>query len=101
MQLRLVIPCLHSHCGLHCNSCMLQLDDLISSCSIKEAAKYAAESPDGVLRTAETIRKFQGLAAPEGGASPILQYFQTLLEVGKLNALETTELARPLVAKVT
>jgi clathrin heavy chain len=75
-----------------------QFDALFSQQRFKEAAQCAAESPMGVLRTAETIRKFQSLPA-QGGASPILQYFQTLLEHGKLNALETVELARPAVAQ--
>merc|ERR1712166_30194 len=73
-----------------------QFDALFSQQRFKEAAQCAAESPMGVLRTADTIRKFQQLPA-QGGASPILQYFQTLLEHGKLNALETVELARPAV----
>jgi len=75
-----------------------QFDALFSQQRFKEAAQCAAESPQGVLRTADTIRKFQQLPAT-GGASPILQYFQTLLEHGKLNALETVELARPAVAQ--
>ena len=65
----------------------MQLDDLINSGSIKEAAKYAAESPNGALRTAETIRKFQGLRS-----TPL--YCQAIFEIGKLNALEAAELAR-------
>jgi clathrin heavy chain len=73
-----------------------QFDALFNQQRFKEAAQCAAESPMGVLRTADTIRKFQALPAT-GGQSPILQYFSTLLEHGKLNALETVELARPAV----
>jgi len=74
-----------------------QFDSLFSQGRYKEAAKCAADSPQGVLRTIETIQKFQALPANQG-ANPVLQYFQTLLETGKLNALETVELARPAVA---
>jgi clathrin heavy chain len=74
-----------------------QFDALFSQGRYKEAAKCAADSPQGVLRTLDTIHKFQALP-PTQGANPVLQYFQTLLEAGKLNALETVELARPAVA---
>jgi clathrin heavy chain len=70
-----------------------QFDSLFGQGRYKEAAKCAADSPQGVLRTLETIQKFQQLP-PTQGANPVLQYFQTLLETGKLNALETVELAR-------
>jgi len=74
-----------------------QFDALFAQGRYKEAAKCAADSPQGVLRTIQTIQKFQSLP-PTQGANPVLQYFQTLLETGKLNALETVELARPAVA---
>jgi clathrin heavy chain len=74
-----------------------QFDSLFGQGRYKEAAKCAAESPQGVLRTLQTIQKFQALP-PTQGANPVLQYFQTLLETGKLNSLETVELARPAVA---
>jgi len=64
----------------------------------KGAARVAAQAKSGALRTPETIKQFQN-AQSSGGQSPILQYFSTLLEYGKLNALESVELVRPVVAQ--
>jgi len=61
------------------------------------AAKVAAESPRGVLRNQQTIRLFQQLPSQPGQPSPLLQYFGYLLEFGKLNKLESLELARPVI----
>jgi clathrin heavy chain len=62
-----------------------------------EAAKIAATSPRGILRTAETIERFKQLPATPGQLSPILQYFGILLEKGVLNRHEAIELARPVL----
>lgn len=53
-----------------------EFNRLFGSGDVKGAAKLAAESPQGVLRTMETIQKFQQLPAQPGQATPILQYFQ-------------------------
>jgi len=65
--------------------------------NIAGAAKLAATSPGGVLRNPQTIAKFQALPAQPGAPQPIFQYFSILLEKGKLNALESVELARPVL----
>lgn len=62
------------------------------------AAKVAAESPRGMLRTLETIQRFQSLPQAPGQPSPLLQYFQVLLAHGKLNQVESIELCRPVIA---
>lgn len=54
-------------------------------------------SPQGILRTAETIRKFQSVPAQPGQASPLLQYFGILLDQGQLNKFESLELCRPVL----
>ncbi|XP_028852967.1 clathrin heavy chain 1 isoform X2 [Denticeps clupeoides] len=74
-----------------------KFNTLFSQGSYAEAAKVAASAPKGVLRTADTIRRFQGVAAPAGQASPLLQYFGVLLDQGQLNALEAVELCRPVL----
>uniref|UniRef100_A0A8C2KZQ0 Clathrin heavy chain n=1 Tax=Cyprinus carpio TaxID=7962 RepID=A0A8C2KZQ0_CYPCA len=51
----------------------------------------------GVLRTAETVRRFQGVPAQGGQPSPLLQYFGVLLDRGQLNKLESLELCRPVL----
>jgi clathrin heavy chain len=41
-----------------------------------------------VLRTKETIGRFQAVPATPGQNSPLLQYFGICLQRGKLNAFE-------------
>ncbi|RXK35208.1 clathrin heavy chain [Tremella mesenterica] len=62
-----------------------------------EAAKIAANSPQGLLRTPQTIEMFKKLPNVPGTLSPILQYFGILLEKGELNKHESLELARPVI----
>lgn len=74
-----------------------QYQQLFQSGQYSEAAKIAANSPRGILRTAQVIESFKQAPAPPGGLSPILQYFGILLEKGELNHLESLELARPVL----
>lgn len=74
-----------------------QFNRLFQQGQYAQAAKVAAESPQGSLRTQKTIQLFQQLPAQSGQASPLLQYFGVLLEKGKLNKLESLELARPVL----
>ncbi|PQQ14022.1 Armadillo-type fold [Prunus yedoensis var. nudiflora] len=48
----------------------------------KEAAELAAESPQGILRTPDTVAKFQSVPVQTGQTPPLLQYFGTLLTRG-------------------
>ncbi|KAF9365590.1 hypothetical protein BGX34_009416 [Mortierella sp. NVP85] len=64
-----------------------------------QAAKMAANSPRGVLRTPQTIERFKHLTVTQGTVPPILQYFGTLLEKGELNKYESLELAKPVLAQ--
>ncbi|KAG6381525.1 hypothetical protein JVT61DRAFT_112 [Boletus reticuloceps] len=74
-----------------------QYQQLFSSGQYSEAAKVAANSPRGILRTVQVIESFKQAPAPPGGLSPILQYFGILLEKGELNHFESLELARPVL----
>ncbi|GAA6060259.1 hypothetical protein JCM10212_003959, partial [Sporobolomyces blumeae] len=74
-----------------------QFQQLFQSGDYAGAAKVAANSPRGILRTAQTIDLFKGVQVQPGALSPILQYFGTLLERGKLNRSESLELARPVL----
>ena len=76
---------------------MQQFNNLMNQSDYKGAAKLAAESPQQVLRTPETIGRFQQAPAAPGQPSPILTYFGMLLEKGKLNANESLELAKPVI----
>ena len=51
----------------------------------------------GILRTPETIQKFQQLPSQPGQTSPLLQYFGILLDQGQLNRYESVELCRPVL----
>lgn len=64
-----------------------------------EAAKCAASAPRGILRTPETIQKFQQAPTQPGQPSPLLSYFGILLDKGQLNQHESIELCRPVVTQ--
>ncbi|KAK9470001.1 uncharacterized protein V1510DRAFT_309136 [Dipodascopsis tothii] len=76
---------------------MQQFSQLVASGQYSEAAKVAATSPRGILRTPQTIEQFKHLPVVPGQPSPILQYFGTLLDKGTLNKHESLELARPVL----
>ncbi|KRY15216.1 Clathrin heavy chain 1 [Trichinella patagoniensis] len=62
-----------------------------------EAAEIAAIAPKFILRTPQTIQKFQQVSKETTGANAILQYFAILLEKSRLNKFETIELCRPVL----
>ncbi|KAF5534910.1 clathrin heavy chain [Fusarium mexicanum] len=74
-----------------------QFEQLFNAGSYLEAAKVAANSPRGFLRSAETIEKFKRLPVQPGQMAFTLQYFGMLLDKGALNREETLELAQPVL----
>ncbi|XP_065618200.1 clathrin heavy chain 1 [Quercus suber] len=74
-----------------------RFQELFAQTKYKEAAELAAESPQGILRTPDTVAKFQSVPVQAGQTPPLLQYFGTLLTRGKLNAFESLELSRLVV----
>ncbi|KAI3653844.1 hypothetical protein MP228_001791 [Amoeboaphelidium protococcarum] len=76
-----------------------RFQQLFSQGNFSEAAKVAANSPRGILRTPQTIERFKVVPVPSGQVSPILQYFGILLEKGNLNKFESLELTRPVLAQ--
>ncbi|KAL7629469.1 Clathrin heavy chain [Parahypoxylon ruwenzoriense] len=77
-----------------------QFDQLFNAGDYEGAAKVAANSPRGFLRTTETINKFKNLPAASGKMSYILQYFGMLLDkTTPLNKTETLELAVPVLSQ--
>ncbi|KAG0798102.1 hypothetical protein G6F22_004554 [Rhizopus arrhizus] len=74
-----------------------RFNQLFSTGNFGEAAKIAATSPRGILRTTQTIEQFRQIPAQPNQLSPILQYFGTLLEKGTLNKYESLELAKPIL----
>eukprot|EP00210_Caulerpa_lentillifera_P001245 g1201.t1 len=76
-----------------------QFAQLFASQKYKEAAECAAESPQSLLRNAETMEKLKAVPAQPGQKSPILVYFGILLSRGKLNKIESAELAKIVIAQ--
>ena len=60
----------------------------------QEAAKIVAQTPGDTLRNINTINMFRQL---QGNPNPILIYFQTMMNQGKLNKVESCEMAKPLI----
>eukprot|EP00924_Labyrinthula_sp_SR-Ha-C_P001550 maker-scaffold_18-snap-gene-1.5-mRNA-1 protein AED:0.42 eAED:0.42 QI:0/0/0/0.66/1/1/3/0/1799 len=73
---------------------MQQYNNFLLSQDYASAAKVAASSPNGMLRTNETIQKFKGLQG-----NFLLQYFKVILEKGPLNKVESVELCRLILAQ--
>lgn len=70
----------------------------LASQNYQDAAKAAAASPGALIRNEATITALKAMPAPAGGGpQPILVYFITLLEMVKLNEIETMELCRPVL----
>lgn len=65
----------------------------------RAAARICATLKSGRLRTPQVLQQFKAAPTPPGQTSPILLYFSTLLESGSLNAVESVELVRPVVAQ--
>ncbi|XP_013387362.1 clathrin heavy chain 1 isoform X2 [Lingula anatina] len=74
-----------------------KFNNLFQSGNYSEAAKAAASAPKGILRTPQTIQRFQQCPAQQGQTSPLLQYFGILLDQGQLNKYESLELCRPVL----
>ncbi|KAK6069745.1 hypothetical protein SCUP234_10500 [Seiridium cupressi] len=77
-----------------------QFEQLMQTGDYANAAKVAANSPRGFLRTTETINRFKNLPQEPGKMSYILQYFGMLLDkTTPLNETETLELAIPVLSQ--
>ena len=55
--------------------------------------------PQGILRTPETIQRFQQVPTQSEQTSPLQQYFDILLESGPLDKYEALELCRPVLTQ--
>lgn len=73
---------------------------LIGNGNYLDAAKVAATAPQHILRTPQTLSKFQNAPPQPNISSPLLVYFHALLEQGSLNKYESLELCRPVLAQV-
>jgi len=71
-----------------------QFDRYIAAGQFQEAMNLAINSPQGALRTSETINAFR-TASP----ATLSTYFQELLKIGKLNVVESIELTRAFLSR--
>lgn len=71
-----------------------QFEKMWAAGQYKEAAECAAESPQGLLRTKEVMERLKTVQPQPGQRPPILIYLGGLLQRGKLNQSESTELGR-------
>ncbi|KAF1815694.1 clathrin heavy chain [Eremomyces bilateralis CBS 781.70] len=76
-----------------------RFEQLLNANQFADAAKTAANSPRGFLRTPATIDRLKQVPAQSGQLSVILQYFGILLDKGGLNQYETIELVRPVLSQ--
>mmetsp|Transcript_15803 Transcript_15803/g.20869 ORF Transcript_15803/g.20869 Transcript_15803/m.20869 type:complete len:1733 (+) Transcript_15803:212-5410(+) len=76
---------------------LAEFNRLLGANDVPGAARLAATSPQGLLRTPETIQRFQSLPTAAGQPAPVFQYFSILLETQKLSATESIALAKPVV----
>ena len=74
-----------------------RFNNLFNAAQYNDAAKVAATAPKGILRTAQTIQRFQQVTPQPGQTSPLLQYFSILLDKGQLNKYESIELCKPVL----
>mmetsp|Transcript_42348 Transcript_42348/g.49341 ORF Transcript_42348/g.49341 Transcript_42348/m.49341 type:complete len:829 (+) Transcript_42348:10-2496(+) len=80
------------------NLFMAQFNKFFGTGDYKSAARVAREAPGDTLRNNDTISKFKSVTAASG-PPPILIYFSTLLETTTLNAVESLELVKPVLAQ--
>lgn len=73
-----------------------QFNKLLAMGDFTGAAKVARDAPGTLLRNVDTINKLKTMQSA-GGPQPIMIYFSVLLEGGKLNEIESVELARPVL----
>ncbi|KAF2003503.1 clathrin heavy chain [Amniculicola lignicola CBS 123094] len=72
-----------------------RFENLMQQGMFADAAKVAANSPRGFLRTPNTMQRLRQAPNQPGQITVLLQYFGSLLDKGALNKDETLELARP------
>lgn len=77
---------------------MLMFNQKLAASDYAGAGKIARDAPGTLLRNQETINKLKNLPST-GGPAPILIFFNSILQTTKLNAIESIELARPVIAQ--
>lgn len=76
-----------------------QFNNFLSQGNIDAAVKIAVDSPQGILRTPQTIQRLQRLPQLPNQKPALSQYFQYIIEKDSLNSYESIELARIVLQK--
>eukprot|EP00771_Trimastix_marina_P000223 gnl/Trimastix_PCT/1231.p1 GENE.gnl/Trimastix_PCT/1231~~gnl/Trimastix_PCT/1231.p1 ORF type:complete len:1609 (+),score=828.08 gnl/Trimastix_PCT/1231:233-5059(+) len=76
-----------------------QFERMFQQGNFPEAAKVAATSPMGCLRTSQTIQRFKSVPPVPGQAPPLIQYLGLLLDRSQLNDLESIELVMAVLSQ--
>ncbi|KAG2382938.1 hypothetical protein C9374_004905 [Naegleria lovaniensis] len=76
-----------------------QFNQQLNQMNVQAAITLAADSPQGILRTPDTIARLQRLPVAPGQKPAISQYFQYIIEKSKLNPYESLELAKIVLQK--
>ncbi|KAL9644530.1 hypothetical protein ABK040_009394 [Willaertia magna] len=71
-----------------------QFTNLLNQMNVMGAIQLAVDSPQGILRTPETIARLQRIPVMQNQKPAISQYFQYIIEKSKLNPYESLELAK-------
>jgi clathrin heavy chain len=76
-----------------------QFNNFLSQMNVDAAVKIAVDSPQGILRTPQTIERFKRLPQLPNQKPALSQYFQYIIEKGSLNNYESIELAKIVLQK--
>ena len=73
---------------------MKQFSTFMQQGNIKAAAHVAYKSPATLIRNENTIRKLQQMPAQPGQQPPFVTYIGAIVEIGRLNEIETIEFCK-------
>jgi len=76
-----------------------QFNNFLQQMNIDQAVKIAVDSPQGILRTPQTVQRFQRLPQLPNQKPALSQYFQYIIEKDQLNNYESVELAKIVLQK--
>lgn len=76
-----------------------QMNYLLDQGNIDEAVRVCFRAPNGILRSREVLNRFMQVPQMANQPPAISTYFKVMIAEGKLNAVESVELARAVIPK--
>lgn len=76
-----------------------QFNNLLNQMNVEEAVKVAVDSPQGILRTQQTVQRLQRIPLLPNQKPALSQYFQYIIEKDRLNNYESVELSKIVLQK--